>query len=321
MCKVLIGIWGVLWLTTASPAFSQDTLFEMTFTADKNEITIGDEVTLAVDVLHGVDFKLLPLPKKLSLAPFEVKKIAQLVPKTGGQATTQGFRVVVTIFELGEFTIPKFPVNFVDPNGKKGVVYTDEWPVTVLSVGVTEKDTGDIRPLKGPKSLEYIWSSRRLLQMAAWAVLGGIILLFLLRYLWGRLKSWKQDRRTPYERALDDLKELEEAKLIESGQAKLYFTKISDILKLFLVKQFDVGSMDHTTREFMKDVRSEKLILPEEDTIASILKESDFVKFAKFIPPTTESQEMLTMTRQVVESTMTRFKAQKEPEALQESPK
>lgn len=321
MRKWMIVILTVCWVTASHPAWGQETLFEMTFSADKNQITVGDEITLSIDILHGTNFELLPLPKKLKLAPFEIKQIARLPAKSGNQGTSEGFRVVLTIFELGEFTIPKFPIRFIDPRGEKAVVYTDEWPIVVMSVRGGEEDTGQLRPIKGPHTLVLPWSPKRILIVAALSLLGVFLFFMIWRFLTRRLAAWRQDRRTPYQRALDDLKELAEARFLETGRAKMYYTRISDILKIYLIKQFHVGSTDLTTREYLRCAEKEEILTPLTDDIQTVLKESDLVKFAKWSPTTEVSRKILSSTRRVVETSMERYLARKESSTPEEAQK
>jgi len=136
-----------------------------------------------------------------------------------------------------------------------------------------------------------------------------------------RLAAWRQDRRTPYQRALDDLKELAEARFLETGRAKMYYTRISDILKIYLIKQFHVGSTDLTTREYLRCAEKEEILTPLTDDIQTVLKESDLVKFAKWSPTTEVSRKILSSTRRVVETSMERYLARKESSTPEEAKK
>ena len=65
----------------AGAALAAEPLFEMSFSADKNEITIGDELTLTIEVRHGKEMQLLALPSNLEVPHFEVKRIEQIPPR------------------------------------------------------------------------------------------------------------------------------------------------------------------------------------------------------------------------------------------------
>lgn len=285
----------------AAPAFAADALFEMSFSADKNEITIGDELTLRIEILHGRDFKLLPLPKDTSFGPFQMKRIEPIPPKGEGSSVREGYRVVVTVFEVGEFKVPPFAVKFADPQGKQGQVFTDEVKITVKSVGRTDKDKDDIRPIKAPYRLGAFLAA---LKPWFWMILAGVLALgaavfFVLR----RQKRDPEANLPPYERAILHLSRLEKKQYLETGQVKQYFTDLGSILERYIIEELKTGAYELTTEEFMEKLRGSSVDPAVQDSIRKVFQISDLAKFAKWTPPKEESVEALQTARAVIERT------------------
>jgi len=296
------------------PAFAADALFEMGFTADKNEMTIGDELTLTIEVKHGKEMELLPLPEALEIPHFEVKRVEKIPPRADKGAVKEGTRVVLTTFELGPFTIAPFAVPFKNADGKQGQVFTEEVKVNVRSVGRTDKDKNDIRPLKSPVKLALFFG--RSLWKWVLLVFGVLALGVVLLLLWKKFRRAKEDpeeRLPPHERALLRLKRLGEKKYIEHQDAKPFFTELSEILEKYLIQGLKVGSEDLTTEEFLEAAYRARLEGEARELVRRVFEISDFVKFAKFVPPREDFTSALGAAIEAVERTKPR-ETEKKPE-------
>lgn len=94
----------------------------------------------------------------------------------------------------------------------------------------------------------------------------------------------------PYELAISQLNKLKEEHLWERGAEKLYYTKLTDILRTYLQGRFGINAMEMTSSQILSAIKSDG-ILPELYTrIHSALSVADFVKFAK-LKPTREDNE------------------------------
>ena len=106
----------------------------------------------------------------------------------------------------------------------------------------------------------------------------------------------------PYQQAMHDLKELRESKILDKGEIKEYYTRLTDILHAYFIRQYQIGSYDQTTREYLICVHQSDLRVSVKDKIKTILYEADFVKFAKVVPPPSESTRLIRLTEEVIES-------------------
>ncbi len=116
------------------------------------------------------------------------------------------------------------------------------------------------------------------------------ILLAIVAFLWGMRRYKKEGtvlkkkpEPTPYETAIKDLRELKAKNLWEQGMEKEYFTRLTDILRIYLARRFGINAMEMTSREIMDHLYSSD-VKDKRDYVRQILSVADFVKFAKVRP-------------------------------------
>lgn len=275
----------------------------MSLDADKNVLTLGEELTLSAEVTHGKGFKLLELPKDLRLPPFETKRIERIPPRDDGRTVREGYRIVLTVFELGEHTVPSFNVAFLDDKGKRGQVPTDAIKVSVLPVRRTEKDTSDIRPLKSPYRLSPPLDPRTV-SLWIFAAVAAAAAVVLGLFFWIRRKRIDPESRlSGAERALLHLGRLVKKGYLESAQAKLFFTEFSEILERYLIEELRIGAAELTTEEFLERVDASALAPEQKALLRQVFRISDLAKFAKWVPPREETLSAVETARRFVEMT------------------
>lgn len=89
---------------------------------------------------------------------------------------------------------------------------------------------------------------------------------------------------SPWEEALEALDTLKESKLWEQGQEKEYFTRLTDILRVYLQKMFGINAMEMTSRQIMQTLGADPELREKRGLVRQILDMADFVKFAKVRP-------------------------------------
>ena len=112
------------------------------------------------------------------------------------------------------------------------------------------------------------------------------------------------DTRTPWEIALDELNQLEGERLVERGMFKEYYSSLSDIIRRYFERRFDVRAPEMTTEEFLWSLEgSRDLTADQKSTLKSFLNSCDIVKFAKHVPRAAEAQESSHFARQLIDAT------------------
>ncbi len=289
---------------------AKSAIFELSFEADKEVITIGDEIHVVIDVLHSSDFELLDINPKLAVQPFEIKSIRRSPATIANQATNESFELILTIFALGEYQIPKLPLEFKKPDGTKGTVYTDIWPIKVVSVRPNADPTVDIHDLKGQKKLPLDPEKVRQRWIMGLAIVGTMLLILLL--FWGlrMFLNWRKNQMPPYEKAIAKLKALSDIPFQDAVQIRAFYTDLSYLLREYFIGQFHFGSLEWTTQDYQTHVYDSFLLEREANDLMNLLKQADLVKFAKFAPAVTKSQLCHANAQTIVQDTKNRFDAE-----------
>lgn len=110
-------------------------------------------------------------------------------------------------------------------------------------------------------------------------------------------------RLSPYDEATGQLKKLEQEKLWQKGEVKKYHSEISDIIRIYLERQFNFPAMEQTTDEILFSVNKYEEIRGWDYLLKQILTTADLVKFAKYQPLPDENSLSLKNAFEFVEKT------------------
>ncbi len=184
-------------------------------------------------------------------------------------------------------------------------VLTEEIPVEIAEIPV-EKVTASLAPVRGelvvnPGARAWWW----------WAALAGIAVawLALAVALWRR---WRQRqaiarRRSAYDEAVTELRQLESAGAPDVDTADAWFVRLSAIVRRYLEKRYEIRAPELTTEEFLQvALHGVSLTAQHRALLGTFLECCDRVKFAAYRPEEKESLEMLAAARSFVEDTRLR---------------
>jgi len=141
------------------------------------------------------------------------------------------------------------------------------------------------------------------------AVLLGLLIWLLVRYLKTRKKApvaesiWEKPDIPAHVAAISSLEELKSQQLWQNGKVKEYYSRLTDIIRHYLEKRFQINALEMTTSEIMEAVKQIPEIKPVRNTLESILVLADLVKFAKQVPSSTENEMSLDGAFELVNET------------------
>jgi hypothetical protein len=118
------------------------------------------------------------------------------------------------------------------------------------------------------------------------AVAGGIV-------LWRRRRgpSVPGVRVPPHEIAFDALRKLVAEDLTGKGQIKLFYQRLSEILRRYIEGRFGLHAPEQTTEEFLEGLRgNERLNREYRSLLEGFLRHCDLVKFAEHRPEAEDIQ-------------------------------
>ena len=209
-------------------------------------------------------------------------------------------------FLSGDYKIPPVKVLFWEKNRKQDKVYNISSKEILIKVNsilkeksekLTIKDiTLPIAPARKADWLVYVFS-----------IWGGIVLIICIIAYWQYRKNAKEyiaPKIPAHEIAFEKIRILLEEKLIENKQIKLFYNKISNILRHYIEDRFNLSAPEQTTEEFLRDLESSNVLNKEYKLILKeFLSHCDLVKFAKHEPSNEKIQKTFDTCKNFISTT------------------
>lgn len=114
----------------------------------------------------------------------------------------------------------------------------------------------------------------------------------------------------PYEKAIQELNQLRGEKLCELGREREFYTRLTDILRVYLQGRFGINAMEMTSTQIRHSLQSNETTRLSKRNMEQVLETADFVKFAKVRPLPDDNVKAFNSAMQFVEDT----KPKPEPE-------
>lgn len=264
---------------------------------EHDSIWLGDQIKLLIVVEQPAATKI-----EFPQLPDSIQKIEILNKSKIDTSKLDGTRIqlkqtyLVTCFDSGAHYIPPFKFNVkralsVDPLMSNDLTLFVKFPPVNL-----KKGPADIKkPFSAPVTLKEI---------APWLL--GIILIgaivFLVIYAISRIKRNKplfvrppKPKLPPHVLALQELDKLKSEELWQHEKVKDYYTRLTDIVRVYIEDRFTIAAMEQTTFEILSDFKNKKSLIDKKSftELKEILELADFVKFAKLTPLPDENHKML----------------------------
>lgn len=268
-----------------------------TLRVNSNHITVGDVVPLTVSVTHPAGWRVIFPTLEKKWGDFEVR--SQAAPQIeanadGTETTTQ--EIDVARMRPGTTATPLLSVSVADDQGKLQKV--DVAPVQVEVQSVLVKGDEELRDIK-PQA-ELMVEQNTYLPLASVILLGVGALAFYVVRRW-RHRPLK-DKRTPRERALDTLKEIETQNLTAQSDIKTYCTRVADCLRDYLAVACQIPARDLTTSEIARGLKASAIPANLHANLIQVLRVCDGVKFANEVANPEALKGLISMVRPFVES-------------------
>lgn len=310
-------------LLLSAGAWAQDKP-QLKATLDKDSILIGDHVTLSLTVTHSklqhAGFPILPDTIFQGLELVRELKLDTL--NENDREISLEKKYIITSFDSATY---QFTLPFVLQKDK--VFDTIESNPVTLYVNTIPIDTAtyQLADIKAP--IEYPYTFKEFLP---WIILSVAILLlvsFILYVLWRRKKNKPiftkpKPVEPPYVTAIRELNKLKEQKVWQQENAKQYYTRLTDILRAYIEREFLIPTMEKTSQEIMQLILQSPLVekYPQE-RLNELFRTSDLAKFAKYRPAADENERSLTIAYDFVEATKPVQLAEQPIEEANDKPK
>ncbi len=287
-------VWILALLLCTHFAFAQNSV-TLNASVDKREILIGEQIQLSLDakVSLGLNVTWLALDTIPHFDIIEKGKIDSVITET---EKSYHQVIIITSFDSGMHSIPPLPLVVEGKN-----FLTDSIPVNIKFKPFDSKqdyhDIKDILDVQNPLAKYIVWTI-----IAITLVSIFVVIYFITRKKIEKTIEQKEvSRLTPYEEAINALQELKKQQLGKNGQVKLYYSRLNDILRLFVLRKLRIASMVKTNEELIMQLKELDISREQFSHLAQALRMSDFVKFAKYLPDESENEKNFDIIKSSVE--------------------
>ena len=265
---------------------------------DSTTLFIGDQTDLHLRATCEVGEQVqLPVLSEELIPGIEIvdKTIIDTAMLNDGRVQYNQY-VTLTSFEDSLFYIA--PLPFVSGDD---TVWSESLMLNVVQPFEMDSTDMAITDIKGIYKAPIWWWGILRWVLLALAIAGiGVGGYYLITYLQSRARKSEDEvlpaepLRPAEEVALEKLYAIREQKIWQTGQVKEYHTQLTDVVREYIARRFDVSSVEQTSDETLRAMRgllSDKKELYE--SLREMLTLADLVKFAKWTATPDENEKSL----------------------------
>ncbi len=299
--KILTGGLTVCFLLSVQFCFSQS----LQTITDRKDILIGEQIKVKIKATVPSFVPItnwLTLPE--SIPHFDIVESSK--PDTVNfkdDSKTIEQIITITSFDSGRWVFPALPVEVLMPGGNAPqIILTDSFFVKVsYSPADSTNQLRDIKPIMKVSMTDYFW----------YYVIGGVLLLLLIVFLLYRYfkkkKKWQPSpavsNLSAYDEAMEELKKLNHHNLSDADAIKNYHSLLASIFKNYLGRKQNRNLMNKTTDDILINLSGNNLTADNFSDLATALRTTDAVKFAKYIPNSEENINCLQKIKHTIHLT------------------
>lgn len=272
---------------TVKASFSRDT------------ILIGDQFTLDVIVEKDIT-QVVSFPEFKESIFGDSLEILGMLPidtlKVDGRKQTIKLSYLMTGFDEGVYRLGQFPVFYLDKNISDTLVSEDLMDIVVKTfvIDTTKQSIADITPqidtpLNWAELKSYIFNKNTSIAFIILVLIVVVIYCIIKKRRRGSIFAPKA-QEPPHVIAIRELEKLQSQKLWQNSKHKLYYTSLTDILRVYIEGRYGINAMEMTSEEILKECKNFSLTSNDMDRLSGVLQLADLVKFAKFVPDNSENE-------------------------------
>jgi hypothetical protein len=305
MKKLILPI--ILLISIFPSSFGQNV--NVTSAFDSAKISIGDQIKFTVTVDKPTSIKVsLPVFKDTLTKSIEIisgPKLDSSIQMDGRMRLVQKY--IVTSFDSGQYKVNPVYAETKNAAGLKRF-YSDYSSLKVMRVKIAPPDSTTkifdiIKPYRAPITVGEI------LPWLLIAIVVAAIIWLAIRFF--RKIKKPAEGEAPYVApdpahiiAFRELEKLRSEELWQKGETKMYYTRLTEILRQYLENRFRVFSLELTTEETLVElIKTGFKKNGGFNDLKSVLTGADLVKFAKYKPASDENETHFQNSWKFVEST------------------
>ncbi|MDR1746909.1 MAG: hypothetical protein LBR49_06520 [Tannerella sp.] len=280
--KIVWLLLSVLW--TGMSVQAQETLIDVRL--DSADILIGEQTVLHLSVTIDNDKNVIcPIPADTLMTGVEVLSVSD--PDTiriDNNRLVIKRDIQITSFDSLLYLLPPFMV--IDG---QDTVYSNQIALKVSTIPVDTEHPEQFFDIKNIWKPPFVWADYYPL---IFGILLAIVLIIAIIYIVKRIRAQKslipfrkvEPKLAPHEEAYQELARIKQQKLWQQGRNKEYYTQLTDTLRRYLLRRYDIYAMEMTSYEILEVLPTVNDDPVVRDTLKQILHLADYVKFAKLKP-------------------------------------
>ena len=212
----------------------------------------------------------------------------------------------ITSFDSGSYILPPMPLILVHPSNKEDTLWFAGPKLEVTTIPI---DTDTYQPYDIKGQMGYPLTAKEMLPVTG--VFIFLLLVAYLFYLWMRRRRENRPlfgKAKPNEPAhlvaFRQLEEIKAQKLWQSGKVKLFYTAVTEVLRIYATKRWGIQAMEQTSAELLDALKQEQLDKALLEELGDLLGTADLVKFAKYEPGALENEGAIPVAVHFVQATM-----------------
>jgi hypothetical protein len=251
---------------------------------DTAHIKIGEQIQYKLKVpLNGNDK--IQLPQVKDTLSFHIEVLNQKIDTIFENETKVLVQeLTLTSFDPGEFLIRSLPVVI-----NSDTLLSNSFTIQVDDVELNPEDLEGF-PIKPIMGEEYTWKdywNKYWLYFVLGIILFIVLLVIAILFLRNRKRKDEKTNviKTPYEEAVEALKNLDKKKYLDKNLVNPYYSELSFLLRRYLGRVYHFSSLELLSDDLVDHFRKTDQLMPEDlSKLKEFLFDSDLVKFAKAIP-------------------------------------
>lgn len=268
------------------------------------EISIADTVDVELEVLAAADREVIFPDVSAELEDFDIVDETVEADRLGADdkiIKLRRYRLEPMV--TGKANLPAFRFEYVAKGDTEGKVV--ETAVVVVEVASVLGDTAEDAEIADIEDVVVMRDYSAFIWVGATTV-GIIVIIAAVVIKHKRNKLLVDDRifRSAHEIALVRLKTLEETDLAGSGRLKVFYERVSNVLRYYIEDRFTLKAPERTTEEFLAELKFDYVLSAgDKESLEQFLRHCDLVKFAKHEPTDQQVKLTLDLVKDFIERT------------------
>jgi len=255
----------------------------LTVAVDSTTVKIGEQLNYTLQIKADSTAQVV-FPENPFFAPFELLEASPVdtIRSQSHYLFTKKYALIQ--FDSGNYFLPQQQVLV---NGFSKIAALIPIRVNTVEVDTTKQKLFDIKPIQEVEKNYEALIAKILWGLVFVLALVGIFYTYLFQK---RRKEQRAQELPPFERAIEELRALENENLTEQEEYKRYYSRLTDVVRRYLEEEAKIDALESTSEELLaklemrKDAGTLDLDRKTLMRLREVLQHADLVKFARSMP-------------------------------------